>query len=183
MERTEIVTNGCTGNCCAKFHLPYNLEELKRCQTAIRNGESQWYDNRGKVHHVLVPEELDYIIDMLIDLGKDSVCPERNEPIVAVWNRYCEKENKIGELPSDKILERYFNGMEYRDGQIYGNFYTCKHFDAVNKICTAYEQRPEFCRRHGGSKQPCEYDGCQMEGSRCQIKKKDESIHNDISNL
>jgi Fe-S-cluster containining protein len=39
------------------------------------------------------------------------------------------------------------------------HYYSCKHFDHKDKVCTIYEIRPEVCRAYPYGKK-CEYAGC-----------------------
>lgn len=51
-------------------------------------------------------------------------------------------------------------GDKSRQGR-YVYHYTCKNFDAKNKICMNYEKRPMMCRDFPGGR-TCPYKGCTM---------------------
>lgn len=179
LNRSEIVTNGCPGHCCAAFHLPFTPEEFDRLRAAvmakkrniekaenfgnsldnvnqdleISNIESEyWIDRNGHVRGILNPLDIEFILDMIIFLRYDPISIQDGKDMTEEFKRL---------NPNKEPYDGVANGHLLKDGKLHGIYYTCKHYDKENKLCTVYDQRPQLCRHHGvGNK--CEYQGCQI---------------------
>ena len=66
MERNNVVTNGCSGNCCEAFTFAYTVEDLKRNREALARGEFEFTNEQGFTKRVTTDNSIDTVIDMLI---------------------------------------------------------------------------------------------------------------------
>lgn len=153
MSRCSLVTNGCSGKCCEAVFFPYTIEELKRIKAA-RESQTPWIDEQGIEHTGYPTDKLvshDYLIDMLIPLGWQTIDPETGKT-------YRERLVERGWKEEDLTAENLESGLRLNaDGAIEGYIVTCKHFDTEKRICKDYENRPGLCRNYGAA---CKYSGC-----------------------
>lgn len=171
--RSDIVTNGCNGSCCAKFHLPFTPEEFAAIRQAWENykfncilrihalafGEEKaqyrdikWIDRNGNERNIPDPTDIEYITDMIIFIGYDINSAQSGVDMTEEFKR---------QNPDIEPHDGVGNGHVFREGQLLGIYYTCKHFDKENRICTQYDSRPRLCKWHGvGNK--CGYTGCNL---------------------
>lgn len=63
-----------------------------------------------------------------------------------------------------RLAKKFKGSKQWLEKYIY--HYTCKHFDAENKLCKNYENRPSMCRSFP-SNDTCHYRGCTR---RCEEK-------------
>lgn len=175
MNRTEIVTNGCSGGCCECFTLPLSIEDIDKMLDAYTHNESIGYDvekhyrwedrdkfpdriERIKRYNGLeigLPpkKELLKLKDMLIPLGETDICPQEKTS----WTEKYQKdiESKLCEINTYKLSGHY--NITFDNFKITAKIFTCKHFDTVNKICGNYENRPQLCKDFG---KHCKYENC-----------------------
>lgn len=145
MERSQVVTNGCSGKCCEKFTFQYSIEQLEK------------FIAEPTTHNFPL-EELQKIRDMLIPLGETTICPKTEKD-------FTELHKEIG-WTTDRITQENFKHYIVKDGVISSLIFTCKHFDTEKRICGNYENRPDMCKRYTCD-QEVKYKGCQL---TCQLK-------------
>lgn len=149
MERSEIVTNGCTGDCCARFELRYSLDCLKLMQEALKNKKTVFIDSYGVERRVQNDNDLDYIVDMIIPLGLSNIQPQKGI-------RYNQTPSVI-QFNNEELKQRgYVKDIE--TGEISAHVYTCKHFDKESKVCKEYASRPRMCSSY--CVEDCSYNSC-----------------------
>jgi Fe-S-cluster containining protein len=91
---------------------------------------------------------------MLIPLDYSNIAAESDYEGQTLLDKF----KKV--FPDAEVVDGAMNGCDLKeDGQLYGNYFTCKHFDTVNRICSAYESRPYFCKSFGVNLK-CGYKGC-----------------------
>jgi Fe-S-cluster containining protein len=148
-------TNGCTGNCCTKFFLPFSYEEFQEMEKRETEGHRTFIDRNGKERIIPCIYEIAYIADMLIPLGLSNISVETGERHIDIIKKWPGWENV--ELTENTELDK---GRFYKDGEVWANYFTCKHFNTEKKICNAYNQRPYLCRSFGNADPACRYKGC-----------------------
>lgn len=158
IDRDKIVTNGCIGSCCSSFLLPISYEDfknllkedIKRLKNPKRKPKTVQCFNGVKLNPA-THDEMVKLNEMLIPLGTTTISPEQNISYDEIIKEY--KKNGLEE----SILQlRQRTGID-ENGNTFAHIYTCKHFDAENKICTNYDNRPNMCRSFG---RKCNYQGC-----------------------
>jgi Fe-S-cluster containining protein len=82
-------------------------------------------------------EDAKMIVDMLVPLTYEEVCEA---------------------LP--KLIT--FKGKLPHKDKVFGQYFTCKHFDKVTRNCTVYETRPAMCHKYPFSnfEHKCEFKDC-----------------------
>lgn len=145
-----MTTDRCTGHCCQNFYLPFSPEDIDR---AYRRWSTQ--GQTGATHHVTmngveygpIYVDIHLIAPMVVHLGKRAATMKKVNPT---------DEGLLGKP------------------ELEGHFYRCKHFDAVEKVCTIYELRPQMCRDYPGRDgATCNFGGCTWKARRApkQTKK------------
>ncbi len=160
------VVNGCNGSCCTEFTFPYMPEELNEMIQA----QDQEKEYKGKF--ITYPKtEMEKIRDMLIFLHETDICPQEKRTFKSIIQLE-GIENLTNELVKEKAKSGDF--YKVKDNNILAKVFTCKHFDKVNKICNDYENRPDMCKRFGGT---CKYEGC------CFVENKEKEYQKVKENL
>lgn len=156
INREEIVRNGCIGGCCAAFTLPVSMFDLKEMLRAMDRGENSIVCENGYKRHFLPRTQIEYIIDMLIPLGMSDIDPATKKPLSETYKAAIQEDGTI----MHDIVERTNGHVTMVGHKPFCQVYTCRHFDTENKICTAYESRPQFCKMYGRG---CHYIGCNFD--------------------
>lgn len=206
--RSEIVTNGCSGACCEKFTLPVSLNDLQKMK-------NEW--NRVDANRAALSEEQKQKVISDYENSGGAVRPIEYFPQKVtfdngyVFNTIPEDElNKLidmliflGESEIDPqyeislaekyeydpakhspefVVERSQGHNQVKDGKLITLTYTCKYFDKENRICSNYENRPLLCRNFGSH---CNYKGCNFTKLLADLRKKEVELgtHADIQPL
>jgi Fe-S-cluster containining protein len=151
--RSEVVTNGCSGACCENFGLPYTHEEFQEMVRRHKSGEATFVDRKGVLKTIPLKHEIEYITDMLIPLAYSNISAESEFEGQTIVQKFKSL------YPDHEPYDGAMNGCDLKDGELYGYYFTCKHFDTKDRICTAYENRPYLCKSFGINFQ-CGYKGC-----------------------
>ena len=163
MERSQV-TNGCSGACCEKFTLPITINDLHAMKASYNQqrlliAANPAYTDRAEAvvledgRHMFpeLEDDVDKLLDMLIPLGITSSDPQDCKDIG-------EQLRYNPEIHSDELVRNHSRGhVLVMDGKLISRIFTCKHFDAVNRICLNYENRPRLCQNFGDK---CRYVGC-----------------------
>lgn len=65
------------------------------------------------------------------------------------------------------MLRPLFEVHYYNKGRASSEqFYTCRHFDKVSRLCTNYENRPDMCRRYPDYGKCHHCIGCSHQGGK-----------------
>lgn len=129
--KPKTITDRCTGHCCQMFTIPYSPDELWSTYRRWLTGGEPITMNGNDPQPIA--QDIHLIAPMVVHQG------------------YLE----VALMPSinpgdDQLLGKDLGRAHY---------YSCKHFDAKQKICTIYEQRPAMCRAYPNGKL-CNYKGC-----------------------
>lgn len=195
--RSEIVTNGCSGACCEKFTLPVTMNDLH----AMKAEWNRVNGNRAK----LTPEEKEKVISDYHNSAGAHADPKYFTGRITCSNGYerlCLPEDELDKLldmliplgeseidpqlnisiaeqwkcsnPSiykpEDVLNHTKGFTQMKDGKLINLVYTCKYFDKENRICTNYENRPWLCQNFGSR---CAYTGC---GFTQKLKEAEEKV-------
>lgn len=144
-------TKRCMGQCCRRFTLPMNPEELYAAYLYWLNHSAESINKNSHIcdnntlysRHDRLIQDIHLIYPMVIYLGKFNKTPE---------------------------------GFSI-DHEIY--HYTCKHHDQKTGNCTIYDIRPSMCKLYPYGRK-CYYKGCTNEyaASKEEIKSKIKSYQN-----
>jgi Fe-S-cluster containining protein len=187
--REQIVSNGCSGNCCEKFTLPVTLRDIRMMKLSFieqrleANEKEIDIDNielkkvlcdNGYLRYSVYEEDVDKLLDMLIPLGYSEICPQQEISFNTLYFTYIQKYDT-----DEEIREALNNFPKVSNGHIVENTFTCKHFDKTNKVCTNYENRPWLCKDFGRS---CNYTGCSFV-KNIEHKNEQQKIANSIEDI
>lgn len=183
------VTNGCNGKCCENFTFPASIEDMKRLRENIVEWKSKddRFNNFRRVEsetgfyldaQSASVEDIDFFIENFFEIGRldyDQQTNNRNflehfsffeDTQIRIINE--QKEFMLSDKEFEYFLERmrgkFMVKWKLKDGVVVIESITtinmtCKKFDKEQRICTAYEDRPQLCRNFGNT---CGYEGCEF---------------------